>query len=248
MARRCLALACQLSVVRVVISVAFVGLAIADLLPPASRCADVCSETCSAGSWQKTCCPRGRCSRAPCGDGFVAMRTFRCSETEVPYGLPSTSMHCCVPRCLSNADCQLSEVCRLGDSAEGAVKTCRKPTCSDIGGRCPVWPTNVAPSTRCHGHEVELNFSEPCDSGCEFWHGRCGETCCLAEVAGAAGVPVAERFLGADVACICAITVVILILTLLPPPCTDRTVTSDTETTTLSTQRTALLNSEKDAP
>lgn len=58
------------------------------------------------------------------------------------------------------------------------VQTPGVPTCSARGGACRV-PGKDGDDTGCETDELAMEFDVKCDSGCGYWRGRCGQTCCI---------------------------------------------------------------------
>eukprot|EP00929_Paragymnodinium_shiwhaense_P110069 TRINITY_DN76787_c0_g1_i1.p1 TRINITY_DN76787_c0_g1~~TRINITY_DN76787_c0_g1_i1.p1 ORF type:complete len:265 (+),score=46.68 TRINITY_DN76787_c0_g1_i1:79-873(+) len=160
-----------------------VGLCNADIAPPLKRCSDVCSSSCSGGT--QGCCPAGKsaCTQQPCGEEEVKLADFSCTDDASGFSFTRSATHCCVPRCSSNEACPDGEVC-AHDKASGG-RRCRRPTCQDLGGSCrsPAFVagsrSSSSASSACTEGEVEQTFEQRCDSGCGYWRGRCGQSCCV---------------------------------------------------------------------
>eukprot|EP00930_Biecheleria_cincta_P044172 TRINITY_DN30316_c0_g1_i1.p1 TRINITY_DN30316_c0_g1~~TRINITY_DN30316_c0_g1_i1.p1 ORF type:complete len:233 (+),score=38.43 TRINITY_DN30316_c0_g1_i1:35-700(+) len=135
---------------------------IGDILPPAPSCNSVCRNECS-GRPDSHCCPS--CGTGSCPSGTRELPNFRCE------GVDLEPMSCCVPpECKADADCTGSQRCASG--------FCRALSCQELGGFCRS-PSDDADGGAClAGEEVKL-FEDRCASGCGYWRGRCGQTCCL---------------------------------------------------------------------
>jgi len=178
----CLHLSCHVMVALwarlLSVAVAFAALTIgvgADLLPmfQTPLCSTACADDCTGGT--QKCCPGGNpaCSSHACGEHEVSLPSFACAASPGHAAASAEDMRCCVPRCSTDGDCPEGEVC--GGLSTGY--TCRRPTCADLGGTCR-FPTGADPEA-CQENEAEHVFQERCDSGCGYWRGRCGQTCCV---------------------------------------------------------------------
>jgi len=85
------------------------------------------------------------------------------------------------------------------------VQTPGVKTCKEAGGSC-------RGASTCNFGETVQEYDEACDSGCGYWRGRCGQTCCMGDEEDSgptvalvpekpeAGAPVIERQDDDDVA------------------------------------------------
>eukprot|EP00933_Yihiella_yeosuensis_P025011 TRINITY_DN19394_c0_g1_i1.p1 TRINITY_DN19394_c0_g1~~TRINITY_DN19394_c0_g1_i1.p1 ORF type:complete len:261 (-),score=34.95 TRINITY_DN19394_c0_g1_i1:156-938(-) len=148
-----------------------------DILPPPTQCDQVCSAPCKGGTQE--CCLGGRpaCTKERCGAGFVQLPNFRCADGLAASMQGAGSTHCCVPTCTSNNDCVEGEIC--GED-KGFGRTCRTPHCMDFGGICRNPQAEDSHDWfACMPGELEKSFFPQCNSGCGFWRGPCGQTCCI---------------------------------------------------------------------
>mmetsp|Transcript_117694 Transcript_117694/g.379839 ORF Transcript_117694/g.379839 Transcript_117694/m.379839 type:complete len:177 (-) Transcript_117694:58-588(-) len=58
------------------------------------------------------------------------------------------------------------------------VQTAGVFTCLELGGTCRV-PGESGDDAGCEAGEEVKEFEIRCDSGCGYWHGQCGQTCCV---------------------------------------------------------------------